>query len=57
MKRKELEESKDIRKDFLNQKNLVSKNTVSKDENHKQALWDMYAYYGWPDADMFKDGK
>lgn len=55
MKRKELEESKDIRKDFLNQKNLVSKNTVSKDADHKQALWDMYAYYGWPDADMFKD--
>lgn len=54
MKEKKLEESGDIRKDFQSRKNLVSKNITDKDADHKQAIWDMYAYYGEPSPYMFK---
>lgn len=54
MKEKKLEENGDIKKDFPNQKSSVLKNISDKDADHKQAIWDMYAYYGEPSPYMFK---
>lgn len=52
MKRKILEET-GIKKECQSQRKEVTKNTISKDADHKQAIWDMYAYYGEPSATFF----
>ena len=51
---------RNLKRDQEDTKNLcpkarkeVSKKTEDKAE-HKQAIWDMYAYYGEPSASMFE---
>lgn len=56
MKRKKLEEDLDIKKDYQNQKKIPTKNITGKAED-KQAIWDMYAYYGEPSPYMFRNIK
>lgn len=50
-------DQEDIKNQCPKAKREVSKNQLDKESLSKQAIWDMYAYYGEPSSDMFKDKK
>lgn len=50
-------DQEDIKNQCPKAKKEVSKKTEDKASLSKQAIWDIYAYYGEPSSDMFKDKK
>jgi len=50
-------DQENIKNQCLKAKREVSKNQLDKVNLDKQAIWDMYAYYGEPSSDMFKEKK